>query len=145
MKRNIDVLKDIQRKIYKFRVATEEMNITLSDENIELIDMITGSENEIDDIIVIISDIDRLLSTLTEDIRNAMCNAGFDCDDYAVWNEYISDNPYELEGRLESVEEALAMLDFFILESLKGYKMITQLAYDPETAKFPMDCGTDDA
>lgn len=145
MKRNIDVLKSIQRKIHRFRVLSENISITLSEENIELVDMINDGKQEITNIIGVIGDIDKLLSTLTEDIRNAMSNDGFDCDDYDMWNEYISDNPYELEGRLESIQEALAILDFFILESFKGYKMITQLAYNPESAMFPMDCGADDA
>lgn len=145
MKRNIDILKEIQKNIRGFRVMSENIDITASVEDMELVDMINDGRQEVTDIIGIIGSIAGKLDILTEDIRNAMCNDGFDCDDYAMWNSYISDNPYELEGLLEFVEEALKILDFFILESLKGYKMITQLAYDPETAKFPMDCGTDDA
>ncbi len=137
MKRNIDILKEIQKNIHSFRVMSENIDITVSDEDTELADMINDGREEITDIIAVIGGIAEQLAVLTEDVRNAMCNDGFDCDDYDMWNNYISDNPYELEGRLESVEEALEILDFFILESLKGYKMLTQFAYSPETANLP--------
>ena len=57
-------------------------------------------------------------------------NDGFDPDDYKFWNACLIHSPYNLEGLIETFEGALETLELYILETVRGYKILTQLAYD---------------
>ena len=90
----------------------------------------TDAKQGIVSILNAINDIDKLLDSLTEDLRSSMVNDGFDPDDYKYWNACLVHSPYNLEGLLETFEGALETLELYILETVKGYKILTQLAYD---------------
>ena len=77
-----------------------------------------------------INDVDKFLDSLTEDIKDTMLSAGFDSDDFKVWNAALILNPLNIEGLLETFEGAMDTLELYLIETIKGYRILTQLAYD---------------
>lgn len=130
MIRNIDLLLEMQDRIFKFRFLADEIAMMLEDKDTEFADLIDSPCQEMCDILNVINDIDKMLDSLTEDLKDSMCNEGFDSDDYKFWNARLIHSPYNLEGLLESFAGALETLEFYILETVRGYKILTQLAYD---------------
>ena len=77
-----------------------------------------------------INDVDKFLDSLTEDIKDTMLSTGFDSDDFKVWNAALILNPLNIEGLLETFEGAMDTLELYLIETIKGYRILTQLAYD---------------
>ena len=130
MIRNIDILIEIQNRIHKFRILDDVIAVMLEDKDTEFSNLIESPCQEMCDILNAINDIDKLLDSLTEDLRGSMVNDGFDPDDYKFWNACVIHSPYNLEGLLETFEGAIETLELYILETVRGYKILTQLAYD---------------
>ena len=130
MIRNIDILIEIQDRIHKFRILDDVIAVMLEDKDTEISDLIETPCQEMCDILNAINDIDKLLDSLTEDLRGSMVNDGFDPDDYKFWNACLIHSPYNLVGLIETFEGALETLELYILETIRGYKILTQLAYD---------------
>ena len=130
MIRNIDILIEIQDRIHKFRILDDVIAVMLEDKDTEFSDLIETPCQEMCDILNAINDIDKLLDSLTEDLRGSMVNDGFDPDDYKFWNACVIHNPYNLEGLIETFEGAIETLEIYILETVRGHKILTQLAYD---------------
>lgn len=130
MIRNIDILIEIQDRIHKFRILDDVIAVMLEDKDTEFSDLIETPCQEMCDILNAINDIDKLLNSLTEDLRGSMVNDGFDPDDYKFQNACLIHSPYNLEGLIETFEGALETLELYILETIRGYKILTQLAYD---------------
>ena len=130
MIRNIDILIKIQDRIHKFRILDDVIAVMLEDKDTEFSDLIETPCQEMCDILNAINDIDKLLDSLTEDLRGQMVNDGFDPDDYKFWNACLIHSPYNLEALIETFEGALETLELYILETVRGYKILTQLAYD---------------
>ena len=133
MIRNIDVLQEIQNKVNKFNILTDELSVILDTEKTEISDLIENGDSVTDDILKVINDIDKMLGVLTEDIRSSMLTDGFDCDDFKMWNAKLRYCPFNLEGLLETFEGAFETLEFYILETVKGYKILTQFAYESKS------------
>lgn len=130
MIRNIDILLEIQNIIHKFRILDDEIAVFLEDRDTEFSDLIDSPCQQMCDFLNAINDIDKLLDSLTEDLRGSMVNDGFDPDDFKFWNARVIHSPYILEGLLESFEGAIGTLEIYILETVRGYKILNQLAYD---------------
>ena len=130
MIRNIDILIEIQNRIHKFRILDDVIAVMLEDKDTEFSNLIESPCQEMCDILNAINDIDKLLDSLTEDLRGSMVNDGFDPDDYKFWNACVIHSPYNLEGLIETFEGAIETLELYILETVRGYKILTQLAYD---------------
>ena len=130
MIRNIDILLEIQDRIHKFRILDDVIAVHLEDKDTEFSDLIENPYQEMCDFLNAINDVDKLLDSLTEDLRGSMVNDGFDPDDYKFWNACVIHNPYNLEGLIETFEGAIETLELYILETVRGYKILTQLAYD---------------
>ena len=99
----------------------------------ELFDLIKDGDKRVIDIMNTIADIAQNLGLLTEDIKASMLNEGFDVDDYNEWTSSLAYNKYNLEGMLETFENALEVLEVYILETIRGYRILTQFAYDKDT------------
>ena len=145
MKRNIDILVEIQRRIYKFKFTSDDISVAIDVNDAELFDLIKDGDKRVIDIMNTIADIAQNLGLLTEDIKASMLNEGFDVDDYNEWTSSLAYNKYNLEGMLETFENALEVLEVYILETIRGYRILTQFAYD-EDAHLPdyIDAGVDD-
>ena len=145
MKRNIDILVEIQRRIYKFKFTSDDISVAIDVNDAELFDLIKDGDKRVIDIMNTIADIAQNLGLLTEDIKASMLNEGFDVDDYNEWTSSLAYNKYNLEGMLETFENALEVLEVYILETIRGYRILTQFAYD-EDAHLPdyIDAGVED-
>lgn len=133
MKRNIDILVEIQKRIYKFKFASDDISVAIDVNDTELFDLIKDGDKRVITIMDTIADIAKNLGLLTEDIKASMLNEGFDVDDYNEWTSSLAYNKYNLEGMLETFENALEVLEVYILETIRGYRILTQFAYDKDT------------
>ena len=143
MKRNIDILVEIQRRIYKFKFTSDDISVAIDVNDAELFDLIKDGDKRVIDIMNTIADIAQNLGLLTEDIKASMLNEGFDVDDYNEWTSSLAYNKYNLEGMLETFENALEELEVYILETIRGYRILTQFAYDKDT-RLPDHIDTED-
>ena len=143
MKRNIDILVEIQRRIYKFKFTSDDISVAIDVNDAELFDLIKDGDKRVIDIMNTIADIAKNLGLLTEDIKASMLNEGFDVDDYNEWTSSLAYNKYNLEGMLETFENALEVLEVYILETIRGYRILTQFAYDKDT-RLPDHIDTED-
>lgn len=143
MKRNIDILVEIQRRIYKFKFTSDDISVAIDVNDAELFDLIKDGDKRVIDIMNTIADIAQNLGLLTEDIKASMLNEGFDVDDYNEWTSSLAYNKYNLEGMLETFENALEILEVYILETIRGYRILTQFAYDKDT-RLPDHIDTED-
>ena len=143
MKRNIDILVEIQRRIYKFKFTSDDISVAIDVNDAELFDLIKDGDKRVIAIMDTIADIAQNLGLLTEDIKASMLNEGFDVDDYNEWTSSLAYNKYNLEGMLETFENALEVLEVYILETIRGYRILTQFAYDKDT-RLPDHIDTED-
>ena len=143
MKRNIDILIEIQRRIYKFKFTSDDISVAIDVNDAELFDLIKDGDKRVITIMDTIADIAQNLGLLTEDIKASMLNEGFDVDDYNEWTSSLAYNKYNLEGMLETFENALEVLEVYILETIRGYRILTQFAYDKDT-RLPDHIDTED-
>lgn len=143
MKRNIDILVEIQRRIYKFKFTSDDISVAIDVNDAELFDLIKDGDKRVIDIMNTIADIAQNLGLLTEDIKASMLNEGFDVDDYNEWTSSLAYNKYNLESMLETFENALEVLEVYILETIRGYRILTQFAYDKDT-RLPDHIDTED-
>lgn len=132
MKRNIDILVEIQKKIYTFKFASDDISVAIDVNDAELFALIKDGDKRVITIMDTIADIAKSLGLLTEDIKTSMLNEGFDVDDYNEWTSSLAYNKYNLEGMLETFENALEVLEVYILETMRGYRILTQFAYDQD-------------
>lgn len=133
MKRNIDILVEIQKKIYTVKFASDDISVAIDVNDAELFALIKDGDKRVITIMDTIADIAKSLGLLTEDIKASMLNEGFDVDDYNEWTSSLAYNKYNLEGMLETFENALEVLEVYILETMRGYRILTQFAYDKDT------------
>lgn len=143
MKRNIDILVEIQRRIYKFKFTSDDISVAIDVNDAELFDLIKDGDKRVIDIMNTIADIAQNLGLLTEDIKASMLNEGFDIDDFNEWTAKLIYNPFSIEGMLETFENALEVLEVYILETIRGYRILTQFAYDKDT-RLPDHIDTED-
>lgn len=133
MIRNIDILVEIQRRIYKFKFTEDDIAVALDVDDGSISGYVEIGDRNVFNLISTIKEIAVYLSLLTEDIKASMLNEGFDIDEYNEWTSSLMYNQYNLEGMLETIENALEILEVYILETMRGYRMLRQLVYDVDT------------
>lgn len=129
MRRNIDVLRDIEREITKFKLAEDELNILIG----VMSDDFEDSEEEsdiIEEIYMPIMKINSLLEELTEDLIHLMDEYDINEIDLSWCIAKIEYNNSEILNYVQSFIEYTNNLQSFIDDMLFDYKVITQLAYD---------------
>ena len=130
MIRNIDILYTMQDRVRKFKFYVEELSIVTDVEETEISTLVKNGDDLMIGLLNSINDVDKFLDSLTEDIKDTMLTAGFDSDDFKVWNAALILNPLNIEGLLETFEGAMDTLELYLIETIKGYRILTQLAYD---------------
>lgn len=85
MKRNIDILIEIQIKIYRFKFAADDISVMIDVSDAELSDLIKGGNKSTVVLMNMLVGITGCLDLLTEDIKSSMLNEGFDIDDFNEW------------------------------------------------------------
>lgn len=127
---NIEILMNIRALITRYNFMIDDLSVRCELEDTPLDEMIAKGDEDIVDLLNVINDIDKLIGALTEDLRESMQNEGFDWLDYCNWNLRLTHNPLSLVGLIETFTEALKQLDFYIIETMRGYKILTQPAYN---------------
>ena len=130
MIRNIDILYTMQDRVRKFKFYVEELSIVTDVEETEISTLVKNGDDLMIGLLNSINEVDKFLDSLTEDIKDTMLSAGFDSDDFKVWNAALILNPLNIEGLLETFEGAMDTLELYLIETIKGYRILTQLAYD---------------
>ena len=130
MIRKIDILYTMQDRVRKFKFYVEELSIVTDVEETEISTLVKNGDDLMIGLLNSINDVDKFLDSLTEDIKDTMLSAGFDSDDFKVWNAALILNPLNIEGLLETFEGAMDTLELYLIETIKGYRILTQLAYD---------------
>ena len=130
MIRNIDILYTMQDRVRKFKFYVEELSIVTDVEETEISTLVKNGDDLMIGLLNSINDVDKFLDSLTEDIKDTMLSAGFDSDDFKVWNAALILKPLNIEGLLETFEGAMDTLELYLIETIKGYRILTQLAYD---------------
>ena len=130
MIRNIDILLEMQDRVRKFKFYVEELSIIKDVEGTEISTLVQKADDSMLGLLNSINDVDKFLDSLTEDIKDTMLSAGFDSDDFKIWNAALIHNPLNIEGLIETLEGAINTLELYLLETVKGYRILTQLAYD---------------
>lgn len=116
MIRNIDLILAIQEKVQNFNILTDELSVIIDTDEVDMFDLIENGDSIIIDILNTINDVGKMLDLLTEDIRLSMLEAGFDCDDFKMWNAKLWHCPFNLEGLFETFEEHLKSWNFMFLK-----------------------------
>ena len=138
MKRNIDILRELQQEITAFQLAEEELLLMLELEDAEMEGLIEAGDTEVDTVRKTVKKIGELLDSLTEDVRDALDYEDFDCESYQWCIAKIQYTPLELANYMESFSEAIASLDRVAGEYLREYKMLTQTAYNELSCPLPI-------
>lgn len=127
MIRNIDILYTMQDRVRKFKFYVEELSIVTDVEETEISTLVKNGDDLMIGLLNSINDVDKFLDSLTEDIKDTMLSAGFDSDDFKVWNAALILNPLNIEGLLETFEGAMDTLELYLIETIKGYESLHSL------------------
>lgn len=138
MKRNIDILRELQQEITAFKLFEEEILLTTELEDTDIEDLIESGSEAAAAVTAAVRRIGALLDSLTEDVRDALDYEDFDCESYRWCLAKIQNNPFELTNYMESFSEAVASLDRIVGEYLREYKMFMQTAYNESSCTLPI-------
>ena len=138
MKRNIDILRELQQEITAFKLFEEEILLTTELEDTDIEDLIESGSEAAAAVTAAVRRIGALLDSLTEDVRDALDYEDLDCESYRWCLAKIQNNPFELTNYMESFSEAVASLDRIVGEYLREYKMFMQTAYNESSCQPPI-------
>ena len=119
MKRNIDILVEIQRRIYKFKFTSDDISVAIDVNDAELFDLIKDGDKRVIDIMNTIADIAQNLGLLTEDIKASMLNEGIDVGGKIFTTAEgidMDEGDYNYLGETLSVSEYLEKYDELVRE-----------------------------
>lgn len=128
---NIEILIKLKEYIDKYNFMIDDIEVRCQTEDESLDELISKSNEDIIEILNVIAEIDSLLNALTVDIRDSMAiEKGFDCDDYHIWVNHLKHDPMHFDGLCETFTASMEQLEDYIMEALRGYRILTQPAYD---------------
>lgn len=128
---NIEILIKLKKYIDNYNFMVDDLEVRSQTEDEPLDEMISKGDEDVVEILNIIAAIDSLLNALTVDIRDSMSiEGGFDCDDYHTWVEHIRYNAMNFVGLCETFTASMEPLEDYVMETLRGYRILTQPAYD---------------
>ena len=98
-------------------------------EDVDLDELISEKDEDVLALLEQFKKIDCTLNMLTEDLRSSLCNEGFDCESYSTWVSELCYDLMRLTGLIETFEEAHKILELYISETIRGYRILTQDGY----------------
>lgn len=132
MVKNIEILILLNEMVKRADFMMEDIATELEVENIELSELVDEEDENIYELFEQLGKINGELSMLTEELRGSMCSEGFDCEDYARWCSEIEYEPMRITGLFETFEEVHRVLELYISETVRGYRILTQDGYVPQ-------------
>lgn len=128
---NIEILIKLKEYIDKYSFLIDDIEVRCQTEDEPLDELISKSDEDIIEILNVIAAIDSLLNALTVDIRDSMSIVGgFDCDDYHTWVNHLKHDVMHFDGLCETFTASMEQLEDYVMETLRGYRILTQPAYD---------------
>ena len=127
--KNIQILVTLKAQMETADFMMEDLATFIDVEDVELDELISEKDEDVLAILEQFKKIDCTLNMLTEDLRSSLCNEGFDCESYSTWVSELCYDLMRLTGLIETFEEAHKVLELYISETIRGYRILTQDGY----------------
>lgn len=127
--KNIQILVTLKAQVETADFMMEDLATFIDVEDVELDELISEKDEDVLAILEQFKKIDYTLNMLTEDLRSSLCNEGFDCESYSTWVSELCYDLMRLTGLIETFEEAHKVLELYISETIRGYRILTQDGY----------------
>ena len=127
--KNIQILVTLKAQVETADFMMEDLATCIDVEDVELDELISEKDEDVIAILEQFKKIDCTLNILTEDLRGSLCNEGFDCESYSTWVSELCYDLMRLTGLIETFEEAHKILELYISETIRGYRILTQDGY----------------
>ena len=127
--KNIQILVTLKAQVETADFMMEDLATCIDVEDVELDELISEKDEDVLAILEQFKKIDCTLNMLTEDLRSSLCNEGFDCESYSTWVSELCYDLMRLTGLIETFEEAHKILELYISETIRGYRILTQDGY----------------
>ena len=127
--KNIQILVTLKAQVETADFMMEDLATCIDVEDVELDELISEKDEDILALFEQFKKVDCTLNMLTEDLRSSLCNEGFDCESYSTWVSELCYDLMRLTGLIETFEEAHKVLELYISETIRGYRILTQDGY----------------
>ena len=127
--KNIQILVTLKAQMETADFMMEDLATFIDVEDVELDELISEKDEDVLALLEQFKKIDCTLNMLTEDLRSSLCNEGFDCESYSTWVSELCYDLMRLTGLIETFEEAHKVLELYISETIRGYRILTQDGY----------------
>lgn len=127
--KNIEIILKLKEQAETADFMMEDLSIALSVDDVELDELISEGSEDVIELVDQFVKINATLHMMTEDLRGSLCNEGFDCEAYATWVSELRYDLMRLTGLIETFEEAHKVLELYISETIRGYRILTQDGY----------------
>ena len=127
--KNIQILVTLKAQVETADFMMEDLATCIDVEDVELDELISEKDEDVLALLEQFKKIDCTLNMLTEDLRGSLCNEGFDCESYSTWVSELCYDLMRFTGLIETFEEAHKVLELYISETIRGYRILTQDGY----------------
>lgn len=127
--KNIQILVTLKAQVETADFMMEDLATCIDVEDVDLDELISEKDEDVLALLEQFKKIDCTLNILTEDLRGSLCNEGFDCESYSTWVSELCYDLMRLTGLIETFEEAHKILELYISETIRGYRILTQDGY----------------
>lgn len=127
--KNIQILVTLKAQVETADFMMEDLAACIDVEDVDLDELISEKDEDVLALFEQFKKIDCTLNMLTEDLRSSLCNEGFDCESYSTWVCELCYDLMRLTGLIETFEEAHKVLELYISETIRGYRILTQDGY----------------
>ena len=130
--KNIQILVTLKAQVEPAYFMMDDLATCIDVEDVDLDELISEKDEDVLALLEQFKKIDCTLNVLTEDLRSSLCNEGFDCESYSTWVSELCYDLMRLTGLIETFEEAHKVLELYISETIRGYRILTQDGYDTQ-------------
>ena len=127
--KNIQILVTLKAQVETAYFMMDDLATCIDVEDVDLDELISEKDEDVLALLEQFKKIDCTLNMLTEDLRSSLCNEGFDCESYSTWVSELCYDLMRLTGLIETFEEAHKILELYISETIRGYRILTQDGY----------------
>ena len=127
--KNIQILVTLKAQVETAYFMMDDLATCIDVEDVDLDELISEKDEDVLALLEQFKKIDCTLNVLTEDLRSSLCNEGFDCESYSTWVSELCYDLMRLTGLIETFEEAHKILELYISETIRGYRILTQDGY----------------
>ena len=127
--KNIQILVTLKAQVETAYFMMDDLATCIDVEDVDLDELISEKDEDVLALLEQFKKIDCTLNVLTEDLRSSLCNEGFDCESYSTWVSELCYDLMRLTELIETFEEAHKVLELYISETIRGYRILTQDGY----------------